>query len=242
MFRNAISFGGALLLAGMALVVTPGLAWAQRGGHGGGGHFGGAHFGGARSGGFHGGLYHGGYNYGYPHAYSRPYYGHHHYYPSYGGSYPYYGYTYPYLYNSYPSLWSSPTYNSEYYGSNGYGTPSYPDVSAPRTSASGSYQAYSPPAAAQTNTSARVTVSAPADARLWFDGTPTTASGPVREFTSPPLTPDTKYSYYVKATWNENGHEVTQTETVEVTAGAHVYVHFPTPPRAAEQVTAAKHG
>jgi uncharacterized protein (TIGR03000 family) len=78
-----------------------------------------------------------------------------------------------------------------------------------------------------TDARARITLSVPAAARVWFDGTPTTATGSVREFSTPPLRPDARYAYVVQARWNENGREVTQTLQVEVLAGAHVTVTFP---------------
>src|ERR1700730_17228730 len=50
MFRKAVSLCGVLLLAGAAVLMTPGLGLA-RGGHGGGGHGGGGHGGGGHYGG-----------------------------------------------------------------------------------------------------------------------------------------------------------------------------------------------
>jgi uncharacterized protein (TIGR03000 family) len=85
----------------------------------------------------------------------------------------------------------------------------------------------------QPDNSAHVTVSAPPDAAIWFDGTKTASTGSVREYQSPPLPPGNRYSYEVRARWNENGHEVTQTQKVEVTARAHVNVDFPLPPKTA---------
>jgi uncharacterized protein (TIGR03000 family) len=261
MFRKAFSFGGLLLLAGAAVLVTPGSGQAQHhggGGHGGGsahGGGGGGHGGGFHSGGFnHGGFNHGGFSHGdfhhdgfhhngfhhngfhhdgfhhdgfhhggglwsYPRYYgyygASPYnYG---YYPYYGGSdyYPSYRYSdyYPYTYGS---DWSSPAYDSGYYGSYGYATPSYPD-------------SYSP-AAAQPDTSARITLNVPEDAEIWFAGSKMMSPGSVREYQSPPLTPGIRYTYEVRARWNENGHEVTQTQQVEVTAEARANVYFPVQP------------
>jgi len=63
------------------------------------------------------------------------------------------------------------------------------------------------PAPAQLDTSVHVTVSVPADAEIWFQGTKMTATGSVREYQSPPLTPGHRYTYEVRARWNENGHE-----------------------------------
>ncbi len=243
MFRNVISFGGILLLAGATALVTPSPGQAQRhgGAHSGGAHFGGAHFGGAHVhggnfGGFRGGIYHGGgyhghYHYGYPYAH----YAYGFYRPSYGFySYPYYGsygYSYPYYYDyAYPSPYYEP-YPYDYYG-----------YVAPYYDGDGSYQTFYPPATAtdQSDTSAHLTVNVPADARVWFDDTPTTSTGSVRQFDSPPLTPGSRYSYEVRASWHENGREVTQTQKVAVTAGAHVRVDFPVPPGTAEQASTTK--
>ena len=233
MLRKVFSFSGMLLLVGAAIIATPGLSQAQRGGgHGGGAHIGGAriggghigcarigggNFGGARFGGFHSGGFRGGY--AYPHD------GYHNYYRPYYGSY---GYDHPY-YNSYPYVWSSPTYDSGYSGSYGDVAPSYPDDYGSVTPPAGSYQSFYPPATAEPEPSAAITVTVPAVARVWFGGTLTTSTGPIREFYSPPLTPGSKYTYAIRASWNENGQEVTQTQQVRVTAGAHANVSFPVP-------------
>jgi uncharacterized protein (TIGR03000 family) len=94
----------------------------------------------------------------------------------------------------------------------------------------------------QADDTAHVTVNLPAGARLWVDDTPTTSTGQVREFDSPPLTPGHRYAYDFKASWNENGHEVTQTKKVEITAGAHVNVSFPRSPKATAQAPADTRG
>jgi uncharacterized protein (TIGR03000 family) len=249
MFRKAFLFGGLLLLTGAVVLATPGPGQAQHGGghggggHAGGGHFGGAHFGGGHFGGYrggfyHGGAYYGGYHYGYPYAH----YGYRHYYPyygGYGGYYPYYYGSYgdDYAYDTYPYAWSGPTYDSGYSSSYGDVAPYYGDGTASAAPPAGSYQSFYPPATATapSDRSAHVTVNVPADARLWFDDTATTATGPVRQFDSPPLTPGTRYSYEVRAGWTENGREVTQTQKVAVTAGAHVRVDFPVPSGTAGQ-------
>ena len=140
MFRGLFSIGGALLLAGAVVFLTPELAQAQRyGGSRGGGYYGGyrgGSYGGYRGGfygsGFYGSGYRGGF-YGY-----RPYYG-----SSYG--YPYYG-------DYGRSSWWSPSY---------YSTPSY---SVPYEDVTPSYSSgYTPEAAPATNTTAHVSVRAPAN-------------------------------------------------------------------------------
>ena len=71
MFRTAHTLGCILVLSVVAVLVTPGLSQAQRGGRGGGGrggHYSGAHVGGYHGaghvGGYHAGAYHSGYHYG----------------------------------------------------------------------------------------------------------------------------------------------------------------------------------
>ena len=235
MFRRILACGGILLLAGAVLFATPGAGWARGGGHGGGGghfgggHFGGAHFGGGHfGGGYHGGFYHGGYH---------PYYGYHH---DYNGFYPYYGYGY---YPYYDYLWSGGAADSGY--ADGYADvgPTYLEDVTSATPPAATYQSYYPPAtgAGRPDTVAQVTVNVPPDARVWFEGKPTTSVGAVRQFDSPPLTPDTRYVYDIKANWNENGHQVTQAQQVQVTAGAHVNVRFPAPPKTTGQASAATH-
>src|SRR5262249_60664467 len=89
----------------------------------------------------------------------------------------------------------------------------------------------SPSAApAQPDNRAHITVSVPAEAEVWFEGVKRPATGAVREYQSPPLTPGVQYTYDIRARWKENGQEVTQTQQVEVAAGTHVDVHFPVQP------------
>jgi uncharacterized protein (TIGR03000 family) len=85
-------------------------------------------------------------------------------------------------------------------------------------------------------------VTVPADAEVWLDNTRTTATGPVREFQSPPLTPGGRYTYAIRARWNENGREVTQLRQVEVTARSHINVRFPVPAKTGGKASAAPHG
>jgi uncharacterized protein (TIGR03000 family) len=203
MFRKAFSFGGLLLLAGATVLVTPGLGRAQHGGYGGG---------------YRGGFGHGGY---YRQSYA-PRYGHR----GFGG----YGY-YPYSYGGYTSdayAYGSGgvTDDSGYYGSNADALSYYSDASSSPAPPTIGYQSASP---AVTANSARLTVRVPAGARVWFDDTPTTATGPVRQYTSPPLDVGRLYVYEVRASWNENGREVIQTQRANVIAGEHVSVAFPIP-------------
>jgi len=102
MFRTTHTLGCILVLSMVAVVVTPGLTQAQRGGgRGGGGHYGGASVGGYRPGAYRGPTNYGGYRYPYARNGYRPYYG------SYGYS--------PYLYGI-------PAYDL------GFSPPYYPDI------------------------------------------------------------------------------------------------------------------
>jgi uncharacterized protein (TIGR03000 family) len=81
-------------------------------------------------------------------------------------------------------------------------------------------------APAQADSIAHVTLSVPVNAEIWFDGSATTSTGSVREFQSPSLSPG-RYTYEIRARWTENGREITQTQKVAVSPGAHLRVAFP---------------
>jgi len=167
------------------------------------GHFAGAHFGGAHFGGAPFGGFPGGLYHGvYPFR------------PAYGG---YRGWSNPGWY-PYRPYWG-------YYGSyRYYGSYDYPYYD--------SYSEYDPVYSGSTYQTALVTVTVPADAKVWFDSsTATSATGRVRQFVTPPLAPGRQYTYWVRARWNDNGQEVNQLQPVEVTPGARINVRFPAPPR-----------
>ena len=150
------------------------------------------------------------------------YYGHY-------GAWPYsYGY-YPYSYGYSPYSYAADPYYSSDPGS---GSTYDPDYSSSSYQSSSFYPAFP----AQGDTIAHLTVSLPAEAEIWFEGSKMTATGSVREFTSPPLTPGKRYTYDVRASWDEKGHKVTQKQEVEVSPGAHVRVEFPVPPKTAGQI------
>jgi uncharacterized protein (TIGR03000 family) len=155
-------------------------------------------------------------------GYRGGYYGSQPYYGSYSGYQPYYGSSYssPYYGDYGQSTWSRPEY---------YATPSY---SVPYDQGTPTYSSgYTPQAAPAANTTAHVTVRAPADARVWIGGWETPNTGAVREFDSPPLTPGKQYTYEVKAQWQENGRMMNQTQQVDVSAGARSEAVFPVAPR-----------
>jgi uncharacterized protein (TIGR03000 family) len=65
------------------------------------------------------------------------------------------------------------------------------------------------------------------DAKIWFQGQQTKATGKVRQFDSPPLAGGSSYTYEVRAQWTEGDQTVTQSQTVPVRAGERVRVEFP---------------
>jgi uncharacterized protein (TIGR03000 family) len=157
------------------------------GGHGGFGHGGFGH-GGFGHGDFgHGRFGYGGFGYG---GFGYGGFGYGGYYPSYG-----YGGYYPsYDYGGY-----SPDYAAYYPadpGYSGYDGYSYsPNAVGPAgPTVTVSQSLYYAPAPAGDNM-VRVHVRLPADALLWFDGAPTTRTGPERDFISPPLPTGKTYTY-----------------------------------------------
>lgn len=206
MMTRGFSFASAVALAGALVVLSPGTSQAQR--HGG-------RWDGGR--GWDGGRYGDGWGRGWD--YGRSYYGWGSG-PSYGYYYPrsYYGWGYTPGYYSY-NRWQYP--NSDYWN---YGyTQEYPDgyYSAYPSDMNDSYGSID-----QTPNAAHINIHVPPDAKVWFDNQDTQQRGSFRNFVSPSLDPNKDYAYDIKASWTENGREVTRTRHVRVRAGAMVNVDF----------------
>ncbi len=73
---------------------------------------------------------------------------------------------------------------------------------------------------------AHVVVNVPADARVWFNDAPTRQTGICREFASPPIEPGRTYTYTIRASWAEDGRDVSQEQAVDVQAGGRAVVDF----------------
>jgi uncharacterized protein (TIGR03000 family) len=71
-----------------------------------------------------------------------------------------------------------------------------------------------------------IRVHLPADAVLWFEDRPTTTTGPVRLFVSPPLAAGQEYSYELRVTWSAGGKEIRRTQRVRIRAGDRATVDF----------------
>jgi uncharacterized protein (TIGR03000 family) len=80
--------------------------------------------------------------------------------------------------------------------------------------------------AVPSNEQARIKVYLPADAVLHVDGALTQATGEIRNFVSPSLTPGRKYLYTLRATWKEGGKEIQRERTVRVEANQETIVDF----------------
>jgi uncharacterized protein (TIGR03000 family) len=74
-------------------------------------------------------------------------------------------------------------------------------------------------AQAETNT-AWITAHLPEDAQLWIGDYETRQRGMLRHFESPPLKPGSKYHYKARLVWFEDGHWVSETKKLPVSAGA----------------------
>jgi uncharacterized protein (TIGR03000 family) len=74
-----------------------------------------------------------------------------------------------------------------------------------------------------------ISVIVPADADVFFDGSPTTQTGTERVFESPPLQQAVTYQYSIRARWTQDGVPVEQTRHINVRAGERVRVDFSVP-------------
>lgn len=253
MFAHTRWLGVVLVLTGAAFLGSPDNSFAQRGGRGGGGGGGRggggggrvSSFSGGRAGGFSGSRGYGGYggygrgNYG---GYGRGFYGGYGlgyglgyggygYGLGYGGYWPdYSGGYYNYPYDSYPYSSNSPSYGDSYYYTSPLSQPGYASSVPQVSSGIGSTIATSPNLTGTANAGQRtaVTVMVPENAKLWFNNVQLTTPGTVRDFVTPPLATGRNYTYEVRASWQQDGREVSQTQTVAVTPGSSVHLSFPT--------------
>ena len=76
------------------------------------------------------------------------------------------------------------------------------------------------------NRAVYITVSVPANAKIWFDDAGTGQTGALRQFVSPPLTLGHEYFYEVKAKWTVDGKEVSRSRRLNVHAGDVTSISF----------------
>jgi len=139
--------------------------------------------------------------------------------------------------NSWNNNWRS--YTSPYYWNGGgyYGGRSsyyydyprstyYYDV-APDYYAAPATQFYYEPAPQQAPNTAQIRVLVPdPNARVWFDGNATQQTGTDRLFHTPSLQAGVANTYRIRATWMQDGREMTQERVVSVTPGRMSMVDF----------------
>jgi hypothetical protein len=205
MFRKMLLFSGILLLAGAAAVLMTVPVEAQ------------SYTGSGRVGptsprspnAYYGTTRYGGNYYGSPYTYMPPRYQYSYSAPlhSYSGYSPYYGY-YPNYYPSAGYVGSGSSFDSiDSYSSAASGLDPYPyhnPALQPDLRDSGSYGSVAPNYQyggmvrdnniARPDARARITVTVPRNAEVWFDGSQTRATGTVRDYQSPPLAPGNRYA------------------------------------------------
>ncbi len=76
-----------------------------------------------------------------------------------------------------------------------------------------------------------LTVSVPADTKLFINGQPTTSTGEVRQFWADFLNPGTVYRYRLRAEFASGGEPVIEERTVPLAVGKNVAVAFSRGPR-----------
>jgi uncharacterized protein (TIGR03000 family) len=69
----------------------------------------------------------------------------------------------------------------------------------------------------------------PPHAEISIEGSKTAQIGSSRLYVSPPLNQGENYTYDIRVSWQENGHEVTQTRKLPVRAGDRLSVVFRAP-------------
>jgi uncharacterized protein (TIGR03000 family) len=136
-------------------------------------------------------------------------------YPGYGN--PGYGYSYPTWPGGYGQPWTAGSIPSGGYVAG----PTYPPVGIVTAggvpgSETGIMQVSSSSLVAAP---AKLDITVPADAEVWFDGTKSTDTGPQRKFVSKELQPGVQDTFTMKIRWNRDGEERTQEFTVPIHAG-----------------------
>jgi uncharacterized protein (TIGR03000 family) len=147
--------------------------------------------------------------------------------PYYGG-YSSYGWGSPYSYGGSP-YYVTPGTSYSYPQTYGYSVPIFDGSNNPPMSVSQSQSFYPPDGriqGAMDNTRAYVHVRVRPDAQVFFDNSPTRQTGADRNFMTPQLDSNRRYSYDVSARWMENGEERRENRTVNLTPGQTAEVDF----------------
>jgi uncharacterized protein (TIGR03000 family) len=74
---------------------------------------------------------------------------------------------------------------------------------------------------------AYIIVNCPPNAEIYLEGKLSEQSGPTRTFISPPLPPNQKFVYIVRASWSEGRNRREQSQEIVIQAGRQAHVQFP---------------
>jgi uncharacterized protein (TIGR03000 family) len=69
----------------------------------------------------------------------------------------------------------------------------------------------------------------PAQAKIWFDGSPTDDAGISRRYVSPPLRPGVAYHYAIRVEWRDGDRVIKRNRDISFGAGERVSLDFTTP-------------
>ena len=125
------------------------------------------------------------------------------------------------------------------YGGYGYGGCGYGGYLA---SSSGGYSSRPLVSSSRPNSdSVLLTVSVPADAKVFVNGQPTRSTGELRQYASSGLQPAAVYPYRVRAEFVRDGKPISEEKTVQLTAGQTGSLAFSAAPNAqvADMATSA---
>jgi uncharacterized protein (TIGR03000 family) len=86
--------------------------------------------------------------------------------------------------------------------------------------------------------SSMLSVSVPASAKIFVNDKPTSTPGELRQFVSRNLTPGYRYTYRVRAEWEQDGQLVSRVKSVDLRAGNATRIDFTAEHNQTENVTA----
>jgi len=123
-------------------------------------------------------------------------------------------------------------YGGGWYAGYGYGYPGY-GYGVYAANPNGGHSATAARTAARPTGAApmpagdmRLTVNAPADAKVYINGRLTTSTGAVRSYMSTGLQPGVGYDYHVRAEFLRNGIPIVEEKSVQMTAGKEASLTF----------------
>jgi uncharacterized protein (TIGR03000 family) len=105
-------------------------------------------------------------------------------------------------------------------------TPAPPAPAPPAPADAGGQSAGYHPTYGPIRSSAYLTVTVPADAKVFVNDRPTTSTGTDREYVSHDLQPGARYNYAVRAEFERDGKMVSETQSIQLIAGQTATLDF----------------